>query len=109
MNSLDIQRYQQVDGHVPLSDWLAQLRDVRARARIETCFARLALGNFGDSKSLRDGVNELKIDVGPGYRVYYARHGQRIVLLLCGGDKRSQQADIDRAIEFWQDFKRRQS
>lgn len=83
------------------------LRDKQARARIETRLARVALGNFGDSKSCREGVHELRIDWGPGYRVYYARHGQTVVLLLLGGDKRNQDADIEQAISYWQDFKRR--
>lgn len=108
MTMLDIRRYSAAEGDEPLTDWLASLRDLRARARIETRFARLALGNFGDSKSLRDGVHELRIDIGPGYRIYYARHGHMIVLLLCGGDKRTQETDINRAVTYWQDFKRRQ-
>lgn len=109
MNTLDLRRYITDDQREPLTEWLADLRDVRARARIETRLARVALGNFGDSKPLREGVHELRIDVGPGYRVYYARHGHVVVLLLCGGDKRHQEADIERAIDYWQDFKRRQA
>lgn len=61
-------------------------------------------GNFGDCRYCRDGVGELRVDVGPGYRVYYALSGPRIVLLLCGGNKRRQQADIDRAVAYWQDW-----
>jgi putative addiction module killer protein len=68
---------------------------------------RLAAGNFGDCKALREGVWELKIDYGPGYRVYYARSGRTCVLLISGGDKRNQAADIKRAIEYWEDFQRR--
>ncbi|MCG9124284.1 type II toxin-antitoxin system RelE/ParE family toxin [Laribacter hongkongensis] len=107
MNILELRRYQRVDGTEPMTDWLASLRDRQARARVETRLARVALGNFGDSKPCRDGVNELRIDWGPGYRVYYARHGLTIVLLLLGGDKRSQDADIEEAINYWQDYKRR--
>jgi len=67
----------------------------------------MELENFGDHKPCRDGVWELRIDVGPGYRVYYAISGSKIVLLLCGGDKRTQSADISRACEFWHDWQRR--
>ena len=65
------------------------------------------MGNFGNHKSCRDGVWELRIDVGPGYRVYYAVAGSQVVLLLCGGDKRTQSADISRACEYWQDWQMR--
>lgn len=68
---------------------------------------RLAAGNFGDHKPCGNGVWELRIDVGPGYRVYYAMDGQTVVLLLCGGDKRSQQSDIDAAVKYWNDYQRR--
>ena len=68
---------------------------------------RLESGNFGDHKFCRDGVWELRIDVGPGWRVYYALAGRRVVLLLCGGDKRAQEADIAKAVNCWQDWQRR--
>ena len=68
---------------------------------------RLSLGNFGDCKSLREGVSELRIDWGPGYRMYYAMLGRTCVLLLCGGDKRKQASDINRAIECLHDYKER--
>ena len=68
---------------------------------------RMAAGNFGDHKPLSDGVWELKIDHGPGYRVYYAQAGRRVLLLLVGGDKRRQQADIATAVGYWQDWKMR--
>ncbi len=64
-------------------------------------------GNFGDHKSLRDGVSELRVNHGPGYRVYHGRSGQTLVVLLCGGDKRRQAADIDRAVEYWKECQRR--
>ena len=67
----------------------------------------MRLGNLGDHKFCRDGVWELRVDVGPGYRVYYAQAGQTLVLLLLGGDKRTQSADIDRAVDHWQDWNRR--
>lgn len=107
MNTLELRRYQSADGSEPMTNWMSALRDRQARARIETRLARVALGNFGDSKPCRDGVHELRIDWGPGYRVYYARHGQTVILLLLAGDKRSQDADIEQAIAYWQDYKRR--
>ncbi|HEX5239192.1 MAG TPA: type II toxin-antitoxin system RelE/ParE family toxin [Sphingomicrobium sp.] len=77
--------------------WFESLRDLRARARVLARIRRLSLGNFGDVKALRGGVSELRIDYGPGYRLYLARTGPRLVLLLSGGDKSRQQADIARA------------
>jgi len=68
---------------------------------------RVELGNFGDCKFYQEGVWELRIDLGPGYRVYYARAGQTLVLLLCAGDKRTQQTDITRACAYWKDWKQR--
>ncbi len=88
-------------------DWLKKQRDTLARIAIDRRVNRVELGNFGDHKFCRDGVWELRIDVGAGYRVYYAIAGQALVLLLCGGDKRSQDADIACACEYWQDWQRR--
>lgn len=73
------------------------MRDERARARIDVRIKRLALGNAGDVKPVGEGVSELRIDYGPGYRVYFAQRGSEIVLLLCGGDKRTQDRDIREA------------
>jgi len=100
-------RYVSEAGHEIVTEWLLSLNDKQARARIEARFFRLATGNFGDCKPLRDGVWELRIDWGAGYRVYYAQVGNAIVVLLCGGDKRKQDANIDRAIQYLADFKRR--
>jgi putative addiction module killer protein len=75
------------------SEWLAGLRDLRGRSVIARRIARMAQGNFGDAKSVGDRVSELKIDFGPGYRVYYTRQGQ-VVILLCGGDKDDQRGDV---------------
>ena len=86
---------------------LARLADNQARARILARIDRLAVGNSGDSKLLRGGVSELRIDWGPGYRVYYAMIGKTCVLLLCGGDKRKQSSDIERAIEYLHDYRER--
>ena len=79
------------------STWYQSLRDRTARTRIAARIIRLQAGNFGDAKSLGTGVYELRMTFGPGYRVYYTRQGERIILLLCGGDKGSQDRDIARA------------
>jgi putative addiction module killer protein len=85
--------------------WLLGLRDRAARARVEARIARMALGNPGDVKPLRNGIHEMRIDYGPGYRVYFLQRGQTIIVLLAGGDKRTQDADINRAIEIAHDWK----
>jgi putative addiction module killer protein len=85
--------------------WLSSLRDRQALARITARIDRLAAGNVGDRKPLGSGVSELRIDYGPGYRLYYAQRGKALVLLLCGGDKRTQDADIKRAIKLAKDWK----
>lgn len=77
--------------------WFHRLRDLRARARVQARIDRLAMGNPGDHKSVGGGINELRIDEGPGYRVYYTHRGSVVVILLCGGNKSTQQADIDEA------------
>jgi putative addiction module killer protein len=88
-------------------DWLQGLRDSQAKVAVVRRVTRVELGNFGDHKFCRDGVWELRIDMGPGYRVYYAFSGHRVVLLLCGGDKRTQDADIVRAVGYWRDWQGR--
>lgn len=79
--------------------WLTSLKDIRARARIEIRIRRLSLGNAGDIKPVGEGVSELRVDYGPGYRIYIASSGRTIVVLLCGGDKKSQRRDIRLAKE----------
>ena len=78
--------------------WLDGLRDVKARARVLARTERLAAGNAGDVKPVGEGVSEMRIDYGPGYRVYYKKHGREVVILLAGGDKRSQASDIKTAL-----------
>ena len=78
-------------------DWLLQLKDLKGRARIAARINSAALGNFGDCKPVGDGLSEMRIDFGPGYRVYYARRGQVVYLLLTGGDKDTQRQDITKA------------
>ncbi len=79
--------------------WFGSLRDRQARARINARIRRLSLGNFGDVKPISEGVSELRIDFGPGYRVYFVRRGQTLVVLLAGGDKRTQDRDIKKALK----------
>ena len=79
--------------------WFASLRDRQAKARIDIRIRRLSLGNSGDVKAVGAGVSELRIDFGPGYRVYFVQHGQTLVILLAGGDKRTQDRDIKTALE----------
>jgi putative addiction module killer protein len=105
----EILHYIASDGHDPYLSWVSKLRDITARIAIDRRINRVELGNFGDHKFCRDGVWELRIDVGAGYRVYYAVAGKEIVLLFCGGDKRTQDSDIARACEYWQDWQRRSS
>lgn len=102
--AFEIRRYRDARGAEPFTEWLARLRDRSARARILARLERLEAGNFGDVKALRDGVNEMRIDWGPGYRVYFGRDGQTVVVLLCGGDKRKQDADIKRAVDLWREY-----
>ncbi len=106
---IEVRHYVTRAGKDVFDDWLTRLADSRARAKIAIRIDRLAAGNFGDCKPLRLGLCELRIDWGPGYRVYYAMIGRDCVLLLCGGDKRKQASDIIRAIEYLKDYKKRTS
>jgi len=106
---VELRRYQLEDESIPVTEWLQGLRDMRARAQIGVRLRRVSAGNFGDCKPVGDGVSELRVDIGAGYRVYYGKHGQALVILLCGGDKGSQQADIACAKAYWADWKRRNS
>jgi putative addiction module killer protein len=79
------------------STWFAKLSDIQAKARIVARIRRMELGNTGDAKSVGGGVSELRIDYGPGYRVYFTKRGNTLVVLLCGGDKKTQKRDIETA------------
>lgn len=92
-------------GVEPARKWLESLKDNRGRAIVATRIGRAEMGNFGDHRALGEGVLELKIDFGPGYRLYFALEGDEIILLLVGGDKSSQSKDIRRAKEYWQRHK----
>lgn len=81
------------------------MKDTKAQVKIDIRIARLRLGNFGDAKSVAQGVYELRVHFGPGYRIYYGLEGDKIVLLLCGGEKKTQKKDIKKAKAFWKDYK----
>ena len=103
----EVFRYQSSNGKDILTEWVNKLRDRRTRLAIDRRIIRLESGNFGDHKYLKDGVSELRLDIGPGYRLYYARDGDRIILLLCGGDKNTQKNDIEKACGYWFDWQQR--
>ena len=103
----EIDYYKTAEGKTPFRDWLEKLRDVTGRAKIRIRLDRARLGNLGDHKQLADGVWELRIDSGPGYRVYFGKDGNSLILLLIGGDKSTQQRDIALAAGYLQDYMRR--
>lgn len=94
------------DGSEPYTRWEPRLTDRQARARIRARIGRLRLGNFGDAKRVGE-VFELRVHAGPGYRIYYGRDGDTVVILLCGGDKGSQARDFKRAARYWRDYQSR--
>ena len=104
-----VEIYQNKQGQRPFEAWVNRLRERRAQAAIDNRIRRLSLGNLGDYRLIDEGIGELKIDIGPGYRVYFRRIGQQIILLLCGGDERSQRRDIERAKQYWNDYQERVS
>jgi putative addiction module killer protein len=101
---VEVRIYVSPAGTEPYTDWERRLRDPMARARVRARIGRLRLGHFGDAKRVGE-VFELRIHVGPGYRVYYGREGDALVILLCGGDKGSQERDIERAEAYWRDYR----
>lgn len=105
---IELVYYQEENGRFPFIEWITALRDKMAKSRIAARLRQVESGNFGDSKPVGEGVTELRIDVGAGYRVYCGRHGLQWVILLCGGDKSTQQKDIARAKALWAEWKRRQ-
>jgi putative addiction module killer protein len=106
-SNIEVREYVTSEGKNVFRTWLDKFKDKAARARIRVRLNRVRLGNFGDSKPVGEGVSELRIPYGPGYRVYFGRDGQAIVILLVGGTKQSQSKDIKLAHEFWLDYKRR--
>jgi putative addiction module killer protein len=101
----EIRTYEKADGQVPFNIWLDRLKDPQARARIRARIDRASLGNLGDWKSVGEGVIELRIDYGPGYRVYMGQDGNYLIILLCGGDKSTQDKDVNNAHSYWADYK----
>ena len=102
-----IRMYQTKSGDRPFGKWIKSLKDLRGRRAIEARIDRLAEGNFGDHKSIGDGVTEIRIHYGPGYRIYIALQGDSVLVLLVGGDKGTQNDDIIRAKTYWNDYKNR--
>lgn len=107
--SREIRRYITSDGRIPFAEWLDFLRDFKAKVKIQARLDRITLGNLGDYRSVGEGVCELRINYGPGYRIYFGQIGTTIVLLLCGGDKSTQAQDIRTAMEYWADYRRREN
>lgn len=102
-----LERYVAPQGHEPYTEWLNTIKDKLTKARIINGVTKMEAGNFGVSESVGGGVFELKLDFGPGYRVYYGLEGEKIVLLLLGGSKKGQQADINKAQTYLKDYRSR--
>lgn len=98
--------YRTENGIEVFIEYLDALKDISAAAKIRVRVIRAKLGNFGDHKNIGHGIIELRIDYGPGYRVYIGLHGSELIVLLCAGDKSSQAKDIKKAISYWADYKR---
>jgi putative addiction module killer protein len=103
---IEVRQYLDRLGRNPFQCWFDQLED-SAQARVTVALDRLERGNSSAAKSVGGGVSELRLDFGPGYRIYYGRDGERLVILLGGGTKRRQQADITRALALWREYKQR--
>ena len=101
-----IEYYQAADGQVPYLEWFDSLRDLKTQQRIDARLAYVRAGNLGVCRSVGKGVTELKLDFGPGYRIYIGQKGTELVLLLCGGDKGTQQRDIVTAHSYWADYRK---
>ena len=101
---MEIRIFRHKDGRAPFELWINKLRDRRAKAKVLIRLDRVILGNLGDIKSVGEGVSELRIDIGKGYRVYFGRKGESVIILLCGGNKSTQQVDIKQAKKYWSEF-----
>lgn len=104
MSQKEIIFYQDNTGKEPFNDWLLKIRDKTIRRRILTRLLRVEHGNYGDCKSLKDGIFELRFTFGGGLRIYFGEHGDKIVILLFGGDKSTQTEDIEKAKNYWRDY-----
>lgn len=107
MEEIDIEIYETITGKRPFEIWVKEIKERHTRSKILTRLDRLKLGNFGDCKTLQEGVSELRIHYGPGIRIYYGKVGNKVILLLCGCDKSSQNRDIEKAKEFLRDYQSR--
>jgi putative addiction module killer protein len=105
---IDVREYNDQNGKSPFGDWFEDL-NAQAAAKVTVALTRLANGNVSNVKSVGAGVLEYRIDFGPGYRIYFGKDGERIVILLAGGTKKRQQSDIEHAQANWQDYKRRKT
>jgi putative addiction module killer protein len=105
----EIRNYRTPDGREPFTEWLDSLRDMRTRVKIEKRLEQIASGNLGNYRSVGEGVCEFKINFGPGYRVYFAFQGSTVVIILCGGDKSTQEENILEARKYWRDYERPES
>jgi putative addiction module killer protein len=106
MLMINVLLYEQESGRSPFADWFAGL-DRQAAAKVTVAVERLRLGNFSNIRGVGGGVQEYRINWGPGYRLYFGRDGEKLVILLCGGTKQRQNDDIERAKELWREYKRR--
>ena len=102
----ELQEYISTDGHCYFADWFNDL-DATAAAKIATALIRMEQGNFSNAKGVGAGVLEYRIDFGAGYRIYFGKDGNRLIILLCGGTKNTQSKDIEKAKQYWQDYKDR--
>ena len=97
------------NGKAPFAQWINKIKDHTTRSRIERRLERLVLWHYGDHKSVGEGIVELRLDFGPGYRVYFTEQEEIMVLLLCGGDKSTQTQDIEMAKSYWKELRGRRS
>jgi putative addiction module killer protein len=104
----ELRIYATAGGRAPFADWLESLKDPAARGVVRARLNRVRVGNFGDCRPVGEGVSELRIHYGPGYRVYFAIQGPVVVVLLCAGSKRTQDQDTVRAKAYWRDYRSRQ-
>ncbi len=104
---IEIQLYQTAEGRSPCLEWFDSLKDTTLQDRIQARLTRVQTGLRGDHKYISDGISELRLHFGSGYRIYFGELGQTLILLVCGGDKKSQSRDIRKAHFYWNDFKRR--
>lgn len=102
-----VYNYQTISGNKPFGEWFASLKDRKTRSLVRIRINRLRLGNFGDCRHLGEGIYELRINYGPGYRVYFGDLDGENVILLCGGDKKTQTRDIEKARKYWQELRSR--